>query len=74
MCAKYIQAARQGHEETVDILVHTGANLGGLDIDGGFVSLAMKAGLRSGDEVSLKIWAKTGAIERKGGTEGIVLT
>jgi lysophospholipase len=57
---RYLQAARQGHEKTVDALVQAGANLGGFDFEGGFVALAVKMALRTGDQNSLRIWAKTG--------------
>ncbi|EJF66300.1 asparaginase-domain-containing protein [Dichomitus squalens] len=52
-------AARQGHEELVELLVKAGANLGGTDVDGGYVSLAVaKAG---GYANSLAVWKKAGA-------------
>jgi lysophospholipase len=54
------QAARQRHEETVEVLVQAGANLSGLDLEGGFVNLAVKAACRNNDQAALRIWAKTG--------------
>jgi 60kDa lysophospholipase len=55
-----LQAARQGHEKIVDALVQAGANLGGIDFEGGFVALAVKLALRAGDQNSLRIWSKAG--------------
>ncbi|OJT14926.1 60 kDa lysophospholipase [Trametes pubescens] len=54
-------AARQGHEALVDLLVKAGANLGGADVEGGFVGLAVKRATRARDEQALRIWKKTGA-------------
>ncbi|PFH54149.1 hypothetical protein AMATHDRAFT_72676 [Amanita thiersii Skay4041] len=51
-------AARQGYEEVVDMLVQTGATLGG--VDNPYVDHAIQTALRMGDEHSLRIWAKTG--------------
>ncbi|TFK54703.1 L-asparaginase [Heliocybe sulcata] len=53
-------AARQGHEDIVDILVKAGANLGGSDIEGGFVSLAVQKAMRARDERASRIWVKAG--------------
>ncbi|CAL1705248.1 unnamed protein product [Somion occarium] len=53
-------AARQGHEHVVDLLVKVGANLGGSDIEGGFVSLIMKRAMLANDERAVKIWTMTG--------------
>ena len=49
-------AARQGHEELVDLLVRAGANLGGADLEGGFVELAVKKATQARDERGLRIW------------------
>ncbi|KAL1939127.1 hypothetical protein VTO73DRAFT_10168 [Trametes versicolor] len=54
-------AARQGHEALVDLLVKAGANLGGADVEGGFVGLAVKRATRARDEQALRIWKKAGA-------------
>ncbi|THG99835.1 hypothetical protein EW026_g2601 [Hermanssonia centrifuga] len=54
-------AARQGHENIVDYLVKAGANFGGSDIEGGFVSLIAKKALHAHDERALRIWTKAGA-------------
>ncbi|KAI0748667.1 L-asparaginase [Daedaleopsis nitida] len=54
-------AARQGHEEVVGVLVKTGANLGGADIEGGFVALAVKKATHAPDERALRVWKKAGA-------------
>ena len=54
------QAARQRHEATVEVLVQAGANLGGLDFEGGFVNLAVKLASRMGDSMALRIWSKAG--------------
>ncbi|KAI0695873.1 asparaginase-domain-containing protein [Cerioporus squamosus] len=54
-------AARQGHEDLVDLLVKTGANLGGSDVEGGFVKLAVKRATHARDERALDIWKKAGA-------------
>lgn len=55
-----LQAARQGHEEIVDLLMKAGANLGGSDIEGGFVSLIADKAARAHDERSVRIWMKAG--------------
>ncbi|KAI9061470.1 asparaginase-domain-containing protein [Trametes sanguinea] len=54
-------AARQGHEELVDLLVQAGANLGGADVEGGFVALAVQKATHARDEHALRIWKKAGA-------------
>ncbi|KAH9848876.1 L-asparaginase [Lenzites betulinus] len=54
-------AARQGHEALVDLLVKAGANLGGADIEGGFVALAVQRATHARDEQALRIWKKAGA-------------
>ncbi|EPQ57971.1 asparaginase-domain-containing protein [Gloeophyllum trabeum ATCC 11539] len=51
-------AARQGHENIVDILMKAGANLGGSDVEGGFVELAVQKARRTRDERALAIWQK----------------
>ncbi|KAH7926645.1 asparaginase-domain-containing protein [Leucogyrophana mollusca] len=53
-------AARQGHEDVVDILISAGANLGGVEYETGFATLALQNAMRSGHEGAFKIWAKTG--------------
>ena len=53
------QAARQGQDEIVSMLVSAGANLGGADVEG-FASLAVKMALVREDSVALKIWEKAG--------------
>jgi 60kDa lysophospholipase len=55
------EAARQGHEVIVDKLVEAGALLGGSDITGGFVSLAVTKSLSQSAGPSLHIWVKAGA-------------
>ena len=60
-------AARQGHEDMVDLLVKTGANLGGSDIEGGFVALAVKKATHARDERLINIWKKAGADVRNTG-------
>ncbi|CDO77646.1 hypothetical protein BN946_scf184963.g3 [Trametes cinnabarina] len=54
-------AARQRHEELVDLLVRAGANLGGADVEGGFVALAVQKATHARDELALRIWKKAGA-------------
>ncbi|KAI8982868.1 L-asparaginase [Trametes punicea] len=54
-------AARQGHEELVELLVKAGANLGGADVEGGFVALAVKKAMHARDERALRVWKKAGA-------------
>ena len=54
------EAARQGHERTVEILVKAGANLGGSDLEGGFASLISKRAHHANDERAIKIWATAG--------------
>ena len=53
-------AARQGHEGLVDLLVKAGANLGGADVDGGFVALAVRKAAGARDERALRVWKKAG--------------
>ncbi|KAH9950252.1 asparaginase-domain-containing protein [Amylocystis lapponica] len=53
-------AARQGHEGVVDILVKAGAILGGSDVEGGFVALAVDRAALAKDERAMRIWAKAG--------------
>ena len=53
-------AARQGHEGLVDLLVKAGANLGGADVDGGFVGLAVRKATRARDDRALRVWKKAG--------------
>ena len=54
-------AARQGSEEVVELLVRAGANLGGADVEGGFVRLAVDKAVRARDEAALRVWKKAGA-------------
>ncbi|KAI0764436.1 asparaginase-domain-containing protein [Irpex lacteus] len=54
-------AARQGHEIVVDLLVKTGADLGGSDIEGGFIPLILKKAIHAHDERAVRIWRKAGA-------------
>ena len=54
-------AARQGDEDLVDLLVRAGANLGGADVDGGFVALAVGKAARARDDGALRVWRKAGA-------------
>ncbi len=53
------QAARQGQDEIVSMLVSAGANLGGADVEG-FASLAVKKAHFREDSAALKIWEKAG--------------
>ena len=53
-------AARQGHDGLVDLLVKAGANLGGADVDGGFVALAVRKAAGARDERALRVWKKAG--------------
>ncbi|KAI0700008.1 asparaginase-domain-containing protein [Cytidiella melzeri] len=54
-------AARQGHEGVVDGLIKAGANLGGSDVEGGFVPLILKKAIHAHDERAVRIWRKAGA-------------
>ena len=56
-----VQAARQGHQHIVENLVNAGANLGGSDVEGGFVPLIVQKANHSQDERALRIWRKAGA-------------
>lgn len=60
------QAARQAHEAIVDVLVRAGANLGGADIDGGYVALSVKKARLAMDEQALRVWEKAGARMTRG--------
>ncbi|KAF8559674.1 asparaginase-domain-containing protein [Imleria badia] len=51
-------AARQGHKDIVNILVGTGANLGGLECEAGYAELSMKNALNSGDQNAIEVWDK----------------
>ncbi|KAF7295368.1 L-asparaginase [Mycena indigotica] len=51
-------AARQGHENVVDMLIQAGARLSGSD--GTFAQLAVRTATENGDVVSSNIWAKAG--------------
>ena len=55
------QAARRGHLAIVDTLRKAGANLGGMDIDAGFVNLEIKQAMFRGDTKALDAWSKAGA-------------
>jgi lysophospholipase len=55
-----MQAARHGYEDIVDLLVEAGARLGGFDVEGGYVTLAVQTALRTHDERMLHAWKKTG--------------
>lgn len=44
----------------VDLLVSAGANLGGSDIEGGFVDVVIEKALRHGDERAIQMWQKSG--------------
>lgn len=55
------KAARQGHEDVVDMLVKTGAILGGSDVEGGFVPLIVNKAIHANDERAIRIWRKAGA-------------
>ena len=59
--SSFKQAARQGHEDVVDILVKTGAILGGSDVEGGFVPLIVNKAVHAHDERAIRIWKKAGA-------------
>ena len=54
----YNQAARQGHEAIVDVLVQVGAALGATDKL--FVDSIFKEASRTGKEHSLHVWLKAG--------------
>ena len=43
------------------MLVSAGANLGGSDLEGGYVDLEVKRAMTRGDERSLELWRKAGA-------------
>ncbi|KAF9500541.1 L-asparaginase [Pleurotus eryngii] len=53
-------AARQGHMEVVQTLLQAGARLGGIDIEGGYAALAVRAAKNIGDKHCLEIWKQTG--------------
>ncbi|KLO10555.1 asparaginase-domain-containing protein [Schizopora paradoxa] len=62
-------AARRGHLEIVETLRKAGANLGGSDIDAGFVNLEINQATLRGDTKALEAWSKAGAdvnITKKG--------
>ncbi|KZT71420.1 asparaginase-domain-containing protein [Daedalea quercina L-15889] len=53
-------AARQGHEQVVEVLVRVGGLLGGSDVDGGFVALAVQRAQLAPDDHSFRVWSKAG--------------
>lgn len=44
----------------VDLLVSAGADLGGSDIEGGFVGVALSKAIQNGDEEAIHAWQKSG--------------
>lgn len=48
------------HGGVVDLLVSAGANLGGSDIEGGFVGVVVNKAIRNGDEEAMQMWQKSG--------------
>ena len=56
--SKCNQAARQGHEAIVDVLVQAGAALGGTDQL--FVDNIFKDATRAGNQQALHVWLKAG--------------
>ena len=48
------------HGSIVDLLVSAGAGLGGSDIEGGFVGVAINQAIRIGDEEAIQAWQKSG--------------
>jgi len=54
-------AARQGHEEVVEVLVKVGGLLSGSDVEGGFVGLAVQKARLAPDDRGLRVWTKAGA-------------
>lgn len=55
-------AARQGHELVVEVLVKVGGLLGGSDVEGGFVALAVQKAELAADERVQRVWTKAGAL------------
>ncbi|KAL5533266.1 hypothetical protein ACEPAF_5042 [Sanghuangporus sanghuang] len=53
-------AARRGYPNIVELLRQAGANLGGTDIEGGFVTLEVTRAAHKGDEVALETWNRAG--------------
>ncbi len=52
------QAARQGHQEVVEILVLAGARLGGMDEH--FANTMATNAMQSDDQAALAAWVKAG--------------
>lgn len=52
------QAARQGHEAVVDLLVQAGGTLAGSDLH--FAALLVKDAVTPNDARTLRIWLKAG--------------
>ncbi len=46
--------------EVVQTLLQAGARLGGIDIEGGYAALAVRAAKNIGDQHCLDIWKQTG--------------
>ncbi|KAG8815654.1 hypothetical protein FRC19_000901 [Serendipita sp. 401] len=55
-------AARHSHGSIVDCLLQAGAHLGGADVEGGYVRLAVKFAQSVGDLGALAVWAKIGVV------------
>ncbi|THH10845.1 hypothetical protein EW145_g1047 [Phellinidium pouzarii] len=53
-------AARRGHRTVVEVLRQAGADLGGSDVEGGFVNLEVSKASQKGDEAALQTWDKAG--------------
>lgn len=53
-------AARHSHGSIVDSLLQAGAHLGGADVEGGYVRLAIKHAQSVGDQTALLVWRKVG--------------
>ena len=58
-------AARQGHERVVEVLVKVGGLLGGSDVEGGFVALAVQRAELAADERVRRVWTKAGALPQQ---------
>lgn len=63
-------AARQGYADIVNLLVSAGANLGSLEYDAGYASLALKNAIETGDYKSVSIWRNAGVNVERPGADG----
>jgi lysophospholipase len=58
MLMTLVQAARQGHQSTIEVLIQAGASLGGADER--FAAFLAREAAHNGDHEALKTWKQCG--------------